>query len=146
MDNSTIILDLVLIKVVIVKLTRIIWSFLGEHAFCAERPLSTSAWTFFCCFLFHDVHTLCCAYLFKPMWTLSFRFVGSLGSIIVKCKDLRVIQLDIPGMEECLNVASSIEVKAAYRCYALPGSDYNSCELLTFVFDNIVKHFFPATC
>uniref|UniRef100_A0A8C7X8F8 Myotubularin-related protein 9 n=1 Tax=Oryzias sinensis TaxID=183150 RepID=A0A8C7X8F8_9TELE len=40
------------------------------------------------------------------------RFVGSLGSIIVKCKDLRVIQLDIPGMEECLNIASSIEVKS----------------------------------
>uniref|UniRef100_A0A8C2D7F2 Myotubularin-related protein 9 n=1 Tax=Cyprinus carpio TaxID=7962 RepID=A0A8C2D7F2_CYPCA len=37
------------------------------------------------------------------------RFVGSLGTIIVKCKDLRVIQLDIPGMEECLNIASSIE-------------------------------------
>uniref|UniRef100_A0AAQ5ZQV6 Myotubularin-related protein 9 n=1 Tax=Amphiprion ocellaris TaxID=80972 RepID=A0AAQ5ZQV6_AMPOC len=37
------------------------------------------------------------------------RFVGSLGSIIVKCKDLRVIQLDIPGMEECLNISSSIE-------------------------------------
>lgn len=28
----------------------------------------------------------------------------------MKCKDLRVIQLDIPGMEECLNIASSIEV------------------------------------
>ncbi|XP_061668048.1 myotubularin-related protein 9 isoform X2 [Syngnathoides biaculeatus] len=38
------------------------------------------------------------------------RFVGSLGQIIVKCKDLRVIQLDIPGMEECINIASSIEV------------------------------------
>ncbi|XP_069053931.1 myotubularin-related protein 9 [Lepisosteus oculatus] len=37
------------------------------------------------------------------------RFVGSLGTIIVKCKDLRIIQLDIPGMEECLNIASSIE-------------------------------------
>lgn len=37
------------------------------------------------------------------------RFVGSLGSIIVKCKDLRIIQLDIPGMEECLNIACSIE-------------------------------------
>lgn len=41
----------------------------------------------------------------------SFRFVGSVGTIIVKCKDLRVIQLDIPGMEECLNITSSIEVK-----------------------------------
>ncbi|NXI55828.1 MTMR9 protein, partial [Chloroceryle aenea] len=37
------------------------------------------------------------------------RFVGSLGTIIIKCKDLRIIQLDIPGMEECLNIASSIE-------------------------------------
>ncbi|XP_072188418.1 myotubularin-related protein 9 [Excalfactoria chinensis] len=37
------------------------------------------------------------------------RFVGSLGTIVIKCKDLRVIQLDIPGMEECLNIASSIE-------------------------------------
>ncbi|TKS76058.1 Myotubularin-related protein 9 [Collichthys lucidus] len=42
-------------------------------------------------------------------FNFSFRFVGSVGSIIVKCKDLRVIQLDIPGMEECLNIASSIE-------------------------------------
>uniref|UniRef100_A0A4W4F5N2 Myotubularin-related protein 9 n=1 Tax=Electrophorus electricus TaxID=8005 RepID=A0A4W4F5N2_ELEEL len=37
------------------------------------------------------------------------RFIGSLGTIIVKCKDLRIIQLDIPGMEECLNIANSIE-------------------------------------
>ncbi|KAK2503884.1 hypothetical protein MC885_020922, partial [Smutsia gigantea] len=37
------------------------------------------------------------------------RFVGSLGTIIIKCKDFRIIQLDIPGMEECLNIASSIE-------------------------------------
>ncbi|KAK1171745.1 myotubularin-related protein 9-like [Acipenser oxyrinchus oxyrinchus] len=37
------------------------------------------------------------------------RFVGTLGSVIIKCKDLRIIQLDIPGMEECLNIASSIE-------------------------------------
>ncbi|KAM6123316.1 myotubularin-related protein 9 [Pterocles gutturalis] len=37
------------------------------------------------------------------------RFVGSLGTIIIKCKDLRIIQLDIPGMEECLNITSSIE-------------------------------------
>ncbi|KAK6489970.1 myotubularin-related protein 9-like [Huso huso] len=37
------------------------------------------------------------------------RFVGTLGTVIIKCKDLRIIQLDIPGMEECLNIASSIE-------------------------------------
>ncbi|KAM6462453.1 myotubularin-related protein 9 [Liasis olivaceus] len=37
------------------------------------------------------------------------RFIGFLGTIIIKCKDLRIIQLDIPGMEESLNIASSIE-------------------------------------
>lgn len=48
------------------------------------------------------------------------RFVGSLGTIIIKCKDLRVIQLDIPGMEECLNIASSIEVR-------IPEDKYHLC-------------------
>ncbi|KAK2843846.1 hypothetical protein Q7C36_012061 [Tachysurus vachellii] len=37
------------------------------------------------------------------------RTPGSSGSIVIKCKDLRILQLDIPGMEECLNIASSIE-------------------------------------
>ncbi|XP_072546129.1 myotubularin-related protein 9 isoform X1 [Salminus brasiliensis] len=39
----------------------------------------------------------------------SQRTTGSSGTIIIKCKDLRILQLDIPGMEECLNIASSIE-------------------------------------
>ncbi|KAM8796026.1 myotubularin-related protein 9-like [Eudromia elegans] len=37
------------------------------------------------------------------------RLSGSSGTITLRCKDLRVLHLDIPGMEECLNVASSIE-------------------------------------
>ncbi|XP_073529990.1 myotubularin-related protein 9 [Phyllobates terribilis] len=37
------------------------------------------------------------------------RFIGSSGTITVKCKDLRIIQLEITGMDESLNVASSIE-------------------------------------
>ncbi|KAM9315667.1 myotubularin-related protein 9 [Gastrophryne carolinensis] len=37
------------------------------------------------------------------------RFVGSAGTITIKCKDLRVIQLEITGMEESINIASSIE-------------------------------------
>lgn len=37
------------------------------------------------------------------------RFVGSCGTITIKCKDLRIIQLEITGMDECLNIASSIE-------------------------------------
>ncbi|CAN9502314.1 unnamed protein product [Ophioblennius macclurei] len=34
---------------------------------------------------------------------------SSSGTITIKCKDLRVFQLDIPGMEQCLNIAHSIE-------------------------------------
>ncbi|XP_069584481.1 myotubularin-related protein 9 [Ranitomeya imitator] len=37
------------------------------------------------------------------------RFIGSSGTITIKCKDLRIIQLEITGMDESLNVASSIE-------------------------------------
>lgn len=50
-------------------------------------------------------------------------FVGSLGTIVIKCKDLRIIQLDIPGMEESLNIASSIEVK---RCIQVERLQYTS--------------------
>ncbi|XP_048860691.1 uncharacterized protein LOC125727794 isoform X2 [Brienomyrus brachyistius] len=42
-------------------------------------------------------------------WSQSDRAIESSGTITIKCKDLRILQLDIPGMEECLNVASSIE-------------------------------------
>ncbi|KAG7463187.1 hypothetical protein JOB18_009160 [Solea senegalensis] len=37
------------------------------------------------------------------------RISGSSGTLTLKCKDLRVLQLDIPGMEQCLNIAHSIE-------------------------------------
>ncbi|KAM8953861.1 myotubularin-related protein 9 [Pelodytes ibericus] len=37
------------------------------------------------------------------------KFVGTAGTLTIKCKDLRIIQLEITGMDECLNVASSIE-------------------------------------
>ncbi|XP_041828838.1 myotubularin-related protein 9 isoform X1 [Melanotaenia boesemani] len=39
----------------------------------------------------------------------SERMSGSSGTITIKCKDLRILQLDIPGMEQCLNIAHSIE-------------------------------------
>uniref|UniRef100_S4R5T5 Myotubularin related protein 9 n=1 Tax=Petromyzon marinus TaxID=7757 RepID=S4R5T5_PETMA len=38
------------------------------------------------------------------------RFAGTVGTLTIKCKDLRIILLHIPGMEECHNIASSIEV------------------------------------
>ncbi|KAJ6654324.1 hypothetical protein lerEdw1_007246 [Lerista edwardsae] len=37
------------------------------------------------------------------------RHAAPSGSLTLRCKDLRVLQLEIPGMEECLNVARSIE-------------------------------------
>uniref|UniRef100_A0A6J0UDD6 Myotubularin-related protein 9-like isoform X1 n=2 Tax=Pogona vitticeps TaxID=103695 RepID=A0A6J0UDD6_9SAUR len=37
------------------------------------------------------------------------RLTSASGTITLKCKDLRILQLEVPGMEECLNVASSIE-------------------------------------
>ncbi|KAI4899852.1 hypothetical protein NFI96_027010 [Prochilodus magdalenae] len=47
--------------------------------------------------------------LLRNIDALEKRTTGSSGTIIIKCKDLRILQLDIPGMEECLNIASSIE-------------------------------------
>lgn len=52
------------------------------------------------------------------------RLAGSSGTITLRCKDLKVLQLEIPGMEECLNIASSIEVspgQPASRAGAAPG-------------------------
>lgn len=46
--------------------------------------------------------------LLRNIDAIEKRFVSS-GTITIKCKDLRILQLDIPGMEECLNIASSIE-------------------------------------
>lgn len=41
---------------------------------------------------------------------------GSSGTITVKCKDLRVLQIEIPGMEQCLNIAHSIETLSNLDC------------------------------
>nr|XP_061823945.1 myotubularin-related protein 9-like isoform X1 [Nerophis lumbriciformis] len=46
----------------------------------------------------------------------SKRASGSSGTIIIKCKDLCVLQLDIPGMEQCLNIAQSIETLSCLDC------------------------------
>ncbi|XP_061157209.1 myotubularin-related protein 9 isoform X1 [Syngnathus typhle] len=48
----------------------------------------------------------------------SNRTTESSGTIIIKCKDLRVLQLDIPGMEQCLNIAQSIETLSSLNCVA----------------------------
>lgn len=37
------------------------------------------------------------------------RTSASSGTIKIKCKDLQILHLDIPGMEQCLNIAHSIE-------------------------------------
>ncbi|KAM4541903.1 myotubularin-related protein 9 isoform 2-T2 [Odontesthes bonariensis] len=47
--------------------------------------------------------------LLRNIDAIEKRTSGSSGTITIKCKDLRVLQLDIPGMEQCLNIAHSIE-------------------------------------
>ncbi|KAM9777655.1 LOW QUALITY PROTEIN: myotubularin-related protein 9 [Neosynchiropus ocellatus] len=44
------------------------------------------------------------------------RTSGSSGTITIKCKDRQVLQLDIPGMEQCLNIAHSIEKLSSLDC------------------------------
>ncbi|TNN83128.1 Myotubularin-related protein 9 [Liparis tanakae] len=47
--------------------------------------------------------------LLRNVDAIEKRISGSSGTITIKCKDLRVLQLDIPGMEQSLNIARSIE-------------------------------------
>ncbi|XP_061599224.1 myotubularin-related protein 9 isoform X1 [Cololabis saira] len=47
--------------------------------------------------------------LLRNIDAIEKRISGSSGTVTIKCKDLRVLQLDIPGMEQCLNIAHSIE-------------------------------------
>ncbi|XP_074516719.1 myotubularin-related protein 9 isoform X1 [Sebastes fasciatus] len=54
-------------------------------------------------------NVLACSGLFSNAGRSQSRMSGSSGTITIKCKDLRVLQLDIPGMERCLNIARSIE-------------------------------------
>ncbi|XP_071959434.1 myotubularin-related protein 9-like isoform X1 [Antedon mediterranea] len=37
------------------------------------------------------------------------KLIGSMGQLTIKCKNFKVIQLDIPNVDDCLNVVSSIE-------------------------------------
>ncbi|XP_026158587.1 myotubularin-related protein 9-like isoform X2 [Mastacembelus armatus] len=54
--------------------------------------------------------------LLRNIDAIEKRTSGSSGTITVKCKDLRVLQLDIPGMEQCLNIARSIETLSCLNC------------------------------
>ncbi|XP_053123985.1 myotubularin-related protein 9-like isoform X2 [Hemicordylus capensis] len=47
--------------------------------------------------------------LIRNVDALEKRLTNASGTITLKCKDLKVLQLEIPGMEECLNIARSIE-------------------------------------
>lgn len=43
--------------------------------------------------------------------TSILRVAGDSGTITLRCKDLRVLQLDIEGVEATLDIARSIEVR-----------------------------------
>ncbi|XP_054856071.1 myotubularin-related protein 9-like isoform X2 [Eublepharis macularius] len=47
--------------------------------------------------------------LIRNVDAIEKRVANASGTITLKCKDLRILHLEIPGMEECLNIASSIE-------------------------------------
>nr|XP_028594854.1 myotubularin-related protein 9-like isoform X2 [Podarcis muralis] len=47
--------------------------------------------------------------LIRNVDAIEKRLANASGTITLKCKDLKILQLEIPGMEECLNIASSIE-------------------------------------
>ncbi|XP_076017629.1 myotubularin-related protein 9-like isoform X2 [Genypterus blacodes] len=47
--------------------------------------------------------------LLRNIDAIEKRIATSSGTITVKCKDLSVLRFDIPGMEQCLNIARSIE-------------------------------------
>ncbi|KAL7980584.1 hypothetical protein Chor_001738 [Crotalus horridus] len=47
--------------------------------------------------------------LIRSVDAIEKRLANTSGTITLKCKDLKILQLEIPGMAECLNIASSIE-------------------------------------
>ncbi|XP_042296474.1 myotubularin-related protein 9-like isoform X2 [Sceloporus undulatus] len=51
--------------------------------------------------------------LIRNVDAIEKRLTNASGTITLKCKDLKILQLEIPGMEECLNIASSIEALAS---------------------------------
>ncbi|XP_030642516.1 myotubularin-related protein 9 isoform X1 [Chanos chanos] len=53
--------------------------------------------------------------LLRNIDAIEKRITGSSGTITIKCKDLCVLHLDIPGMEQCLNIASSIEALSSFE-------------------------------
>ncbi|XP_053702010.1 myotubularin-related protein 9 isoform X4 [Synchiropus splendidus] len=56
--------------------------------------------------------------LLRNIDAIEKRTSGSSGTITIKCKDRQVLQLDIPGMEQCLNIAHSIEALSSLDCVA----------------------------
>uniref|UniRef100_A0AAY4AF21 Myotubularin phosphatase domain-containing protein n=1 Tax=Denticeps clupeoides TaxID=299321 RepID=A0AAY4AF21_9TELE len=72
--------------------------------------------------------------LLRSVDAVEKRTVASSGTITLKCKDLCVLQLDIPGMEECLNIASSVEVGGLLtaRAPSAPLSTRRNLECLPF--------------
>lgn len=47
--------------------------------------------------------------LHKCVDSVEKRLDGSVGTLTLKCKDFQIVKLQIPSIEECLNIAASIE-------------------------------------
>ena len=47
--------------------------------------------------------------LHKKVDSLEKKLSGNGGMLTLKCKDFRIVQLEVPNTEDCLNIAMSIE-------------------------------------
>ncbi|XP_058051511.1 myotubularin-related protein 9-like isoform X5 [Ahaetulla prasina] len=63
--------------------------------------------------------------LIRNVDAIEKRLANQSGTITLKCKDLKILQLEIPGMEECLNIANSIET-GAWRLSSI-NADFGVC-------------------
>lgn len=75
-------------------------------------------------------HT-CCLCIFQLLHRnidcIEKRLEATRGSIIIKCKNFQILRLDVPGQEETLNVAGSIEALSTLGMFiALPLNDVKS--------------------
>ena len=47
--------------------------------------------------------------LHKNVDSIEKRLTGNSGTLTLKCKDFQLFQLEIPSVDDCLNVAMSVE-------------------------------------
>jgi hypothetical protein len=62
--------------------------------------------------------------LHKNVDSVEKKLAGSSGTLTLKCKDFQFMLLEIPTVEDCLNVASSVEQLSHIGRFAMIGAGY----------------------